>query len=93
MESASTHNQLELRAARIPIVHLDIAVVSGLSKNENAKNAAITHTVITMELPRCAAYLINANEQGKECMVVKKYLYFDLMQIFNSKNIVPIIIF
>ena len=52
MENASTHNQLEVRAARIPIVHLDIVVVSGLSKNENAKNAAITPTVITMELPR-----------------------------------------
>ena len=30
MENASTHNQLAVRAARIPIVHLDIVVVSGL---------------------------------------------------------------
>ena len=70
-------DQLERHAVGMTIVHLSIVVVYGLSKN--VKNAARTRTVNLKLLTTCTAYLINANEEAKHCMEIKKFIhYFDL---------------
>merc|ERR1712055_660001 len=66
IQDALTQDQLKRRAVRITIVHLGIVVVYGVSKNVmNGMHPARTHTVNLKPLTTCTAYLINANEEGK----------------------------